>query len=53
MQKTIILLILIVFQADGQCHKHEKREVVKGKSAICILHEDNKSGVKGIVTIHQ
>ena len=53
MYKTIIILFLVIFQTLSSCPHHNTNKISKGKSAICILHEDNHSGVKGIVTIHQ
>ena len=52
MYKIVLTLIFITFKVVSQC-SHQPTTSSGGKSAICILHEDNLSGVKGRVTIHQ
>jgi len=53
MHKGIILLTLLVAAYSLSCGCSHKQKKIEGKSAICILHPDNNSGVRGIVTIHQ
>jgi Cu-Zn family superoxide dismutase len=49
----LVLLILVVSISTLSCGCSHKKKVEPGRSAICILHPDNNSGVRGIVTIHQ
>lgn len=51
--KIFILFAVLLLGIDTGCPCQAKKKVQAGRSAICILHEDNNSGVNGIVTIHQ
>ena len=53
MQKVIILSLLLILKVTTKCPCSSKKSVVEGKSALCILHPDNDSGVRGLVTIYQ
>lgn len=47
----LLLLSLLLAAACHSCHHQVRKE--EGRSALCILHPDGGSGVKGIVTMHQ
>lgn len=54
MLKNCILLSLLLFLfSTSACPAHQHNIQESSKSAICILHPDNNSGVRGIVTIYQ
>lgn len=54
MHKILSLIVLSLVLSSSQCScPCEKKTISAGKSALCILHPDNNSGVRGIVTIHQ
>ena len=55
MQLALLLILTFsVLQSEAKCPCSQNITTqASGKSALCILHEDNHSGVKGIVTLHQ
>lgn len=50
---VVILVVMGMAIAGPGCPCHHKTSKETGRSAICILHPDNNSGVRGIVTMHQ
>jgi len=53
MIKIVIVLFVLLLGIEAGCPCQAKKKNQSGRSALCILNEDNNSGVKGIVTIHQ
>ena len=53
MIKIVIVLFILLLGIEAGCPCQAKKKNQSGRSALCILNEDNNSGVKGIVTIHQ
>ena len=50
---VVILVVMGMAIAGPGCPCHHKTSKETGRSAICILHPDNNSEVRGIVTMHQ